>query len=148
VRIRRTRLSTETLLKSVDNFPRKPLTAVGRSAHNRPVTKISRKEVKEMEIQEVMAEATIMHFFSDVMSEDWRKMEVADQVAFRDALEAFVSGANLLRERFDAQVWSGHSDGTVDTTVKSIRAQRTGDKPGKKAAELTPAEILAKRLSK
>ena len=101
-----------------------------------------------MEIQEVMDSATISHFFSDVMSGDWTKLEDTEAVEFRNALEAFVSGANLLRERFDATVWSGHSDGTVSTEVKSIRQQRTGDKPGKKAAELTPAEILAKRLSK
>lgn len=101
-----------------------------------------------MEIQEVMDQATISTFFAPVFSGDWTKLPVDEAIALRDNLEAFVSGANLLREKFDAAVWSGHSDGTVPVTVKSIRQQRTGDKPGKKAAELTPAEILAKRLGK
>jgi hypothetical protein len=101
-----------------------------------------------MEIQEVMESATISSFFIPVYTGDWTKLEVAEQIALRTNLEAFVSGANLLREKFDAAVWAGHADGTVSTDVQSIRQQRTGEKPGKKAAELTPAEILAKRLGK
>lgn len=91
---------------------------------------------------------TIEDLFATVFGSEWKSMEVTEAKAFRDLLEAFVTGANMLREKFDGDVWKGHSDGTVSTEIQSIRQQRTGDKPGRKAAELTPAEILAKRLSK
>ena len=99
-------------------------------------------------VNHIMATATIMTFFFDVLGEEWKAWEVDEQIVLRDTLETFVSGANLLREKFDAAVWAGHSDGTVSVKVQSIRQQRTGDKPGRKAAELSPAEILAKRISK
>lgn len=86
--------------------------------------------------------------FDTVFGGDWKAMDVADAIAFRDKLEAYVAGANMLREKFDSDVWKGHSDGTVSIDIQSIRKQRDGDKPGKKAAELTAAEKLAKRLSK
>ena len=86
--------------------------------------------------------------FDTVFGADWKAMDVADAIAFRDTLEAYVAGANMLREKFDGDVWKGHSDGTVSIDITSIRKQRDGDKPGKKAVELTAAEKLAKRLSK
>jgi hypothetical protein len=91
---------------------------------------------------------TIEVLFPTVFGMEWKNMSETDATDFRDLLEAFVSGANMLREKFDSDVWKGHSDGTVSVDYKSIRAARTGDKPGKKAAELTPAEVLAKRLKK
>ena len=93
-------------------------------------------------------EVTIASVFAIVFGCEWKSMETADAIAFRNLLEAFVAGANMLREKFDSDVWKGHSDGTVDLTIESIRKQREGEKPGKKAAELTPAEVLAKRLKK
>jgi len=93
-------------------------------------------------------ETTITDLFSIVFGAEWKTMEEEEAVAFRNLLEAFVTGANMLREKFDGDVWKGHSDGSVSVKIQSVRAQRTGDKPGKKAAELTPAEILAKRLKK
>jgi hypothetical protein len=93
-------------------------------------------------------EVTITDLFTPVFASEWKTMEESDAIAFRNLLEAFVTGANMLRERFDADVWKGHSDGSVSVAIQSVRQQRTGDKPGRKAAELTPAEILAKRLKK
>lgn len=97
---------------------------------------------------EVAMTTSFSDLFDGVFAGDWKSMEVVDAIAFRDTLEAYVAGANMLREKFDADVWAGHSDGTVSVDIKSIRKQRTGDAPGKKAAELTAAEKLAKRLSK
>lgn len=92
--------------------------------------------------------ATFEELFPLVYSADWKNLEVAEQIVLRAKLEGFVAGANMLREKFDAAVWAGHSDGTVSVEIQSIRKQREGDKPGRKAKDLTPAEILAKRLSK
>jgi len=103
------------------------------------------------ETNNVVGEAmsvTITDLFTTVFGADWKTMEESDAIAFRNLLEAFVTGANMLREKFDSDVWKGHSDGTVSVAIQSVRQQRTGDKPGKKAVELTPAEILAKRLKK
>jgi hypothetical protein len=91
---------------------------------------------------------TITDLFSIVFGAEWKSMEDDEAIAFRNLLEAFVTGANMLREKFDGDVWKGHSDGSVSVKIQSVRQQRTGDKPGRKAAELTPAEVLAKRLKK
>ena len=91
---------------------------------------------------------TIETMFPIVFGSAWKSMEEADAIAFRNLLEAFVSGAAMLREKFDSEVWAGHSDGTVSINIKSIRSPRTGEKPGVKAKVLTPAEVLAKRLKK
>lgn len=91
---------------------------------------------------------TIEDLFSTVFAAEWKTMEDEEAIAFRNLLEAFVTGANMLREKFDGDVWKGHSDGTVSTDIQSVRKQRDGEKPGRKAAELTPAEVLAKRLKR
>jgi hypothetical protein len=88
------------------------------------------------------------YFFDAIYSEGWKSWENSEQVAFRDTLEAFVAAAAIQREKFDGDVWKGHADGTVSLEVESIRAQRTGDKPGKKAEPVTAASLLAKRLKK
>ena len=101
-----------------------------------------------MENLEVAMTTSFADLFDSVFASDWKAMELADAIAFRNTLEAYVAGANMLREKFDSDVWAGHSDGTVSIDIESIRKQRTGDAPGKKAVELTAAEKLAKRLSK
>lgn len=86
--------------------------------------------------------------FGTTFSENWKSYTLEEQLAFRNVVEAFYAAACIVREKFDADVWKGHSDGTVNLLVTSVRKQRTGEAPGKKKAELTPAEILAKRLAK
>ena len=86
--------------------------------------------------------------YDDVESADWKQLDVSDQVIFRDTLEAYFGAASMLKEKFDSQVWAGHSDGTVSEDITSIRKEREGDAPGRKAKVLTPAEKLAKRLGK
>ena len=98
-------------------------------------------------LQEAMT-TTFVDLFPIVMSSEWKTYEEGDAVAFRNKLEAYVSAANLLRETFDKAVWEGHANGSVPVAVESIRAQRTGDKPGRKAQPKTAAEILAARLKK
>ena len=86
--------------------------------------------------------------FTPTFSEEWKTWEVQEQRAFRDVIDAYVASSSIVREKFDGDVWKGHSDGTVSLLVTSVRKQREGDAPGKKAKVLTPAEILAKRLGK
>ena len=97
---------------------------------------------------EVAMATSFADLYDTVFGGAWKAEEVADAVTFRDTLAAYVAGANMLREKFDSDVWNGHSDGTVSLEITSIRKQREGDAPGKKAVELTAAEKLAKRLGK
>ena len=88
-------------------------------------------------------------FYGITHSEDWKSFEIVEeQLAFRNALAEFYLAACIVREKFDSDVWKGHSDGTVNLLVTSIRKQREGDAPGKKAAPVTAASLLAKRLAK
>jgi hypothetical protein len=87
-------------------------------------------------------------FFAGTWTEDWKTWTPEEIALFRGAIEALHGCGSLHREKFDSTVWKGHSDGTVNPTVESIRKQREGDAPGKKAEVLTPAQILAKRLKK
>ena len=91
---------------------------------------------------------TFEDLFSVVFAEEWKSYHLADQKLVREVLATMVNAGNILREKFDGDVWKGHADGTVSPEVESIRKQREGDTPGKKAKVLTPAEILAKRLAK
>lgn len=86
--------------------------------------------------------------FTPIFSEDWKNAEEAEQLVLREVLNVLCTAGNVLREKFDGDVLKGHADGTVPNVVESIRKQREGDTPGKKAKVLTPAEILAKRMKK
>jgi hypothetical protein len=90
---------------------------------------------------------TIETLFPTVFGSEWKTMSESDAIEFRNLLEAFVAGASMLREKFDADVWAEHATGKF-TNIKSVRAPRTGDKPGRKPAEVTAASLLAKRLKK
>lgn len=94
------------------------------------------------------AKSTFDAFFGIVWSEDWKQFEVSEQVLFRDLIEQYFAQASVIREKFDADVWKGHSNGTVDPSVTSVRKQREGDTPGKKAEKPTADSVLAKRLKK
>jgi hypothetical protein len=86
--------------------------------------------------------------FGVTHTEDWKKYTLSEQKMFRDVVEQYYAAACIVREKFDADVWKGHSNGTVSPTIESIRKQREGEKPGKKAETPTAASILAKRLKK
>ena len=91
--------------------------------------------------------AAVNDFFFDVTySEDWKGWTLEEQLLFRKAVKALASSGNIHREKFDEVVWKGHSNGTVNPLVASLRKQREGDAPGKKATKPTAAEILAKRM--
>jgi hypothetical protein len=94
------------------------------------------------------AKDTFDTMFGVVWSEEWKTFPVLEQIAFRDLVEQYHAQAAVIREKFDADVWKGHSNGTVDPLVESIRKAREGDAPGKKAEKPTPDSILAKRLKK
>jgi hypothetical protein len=86
--------------------------------------------------------------FGTVFAEDWKTYPLEEQISFRNVLEEYFAGASLIREKFDADVWKGHANGTVSPSVDSIRKQREGDTPGRKAEPVTAASLLAKRLKK
>lgn len=88
------------------------------------------------------------YFFNVTFSREWKTWDLEEQLAFRNAIEALFAVGSLHRETFDSEVWKGHSDGTVNPLVTSIRKQREGDAPGKKAEPVTPQSLLAKRLKK
>lgn len=89
------------------------------------------------------------NFYFDVTySEDWKAWTLEEQLLFRAAVEALFGAGTVHKEKFDSTVWKGHSDGTVNTLITSIRKQREGDTPGKKAEPVTAASVLAKRLKK
>jgi hypothetical protein len=88
------------------------------------------------------------NFYSVVWSEDWKSFELAEQILLRDTIEQFFLTASLIKEKFDATVWKGHSDGTVSPTIESIRKQREGDAPGRPATKPTADSVLEKRLKK
>jgi hypothetical protein len=86
--------------------------------------------------------------FDITHTEDWKMFDLDDQIDFRNTLEEYYAAACIIREKFDSDVWKGHANGTVNPLVKSIRKQREGDTPGKKAEPKTAASLLKKRLSK
>ena len=107
--------------------------------------------VDRSEAIEAIAQSQLTLFetlFTDTFGETWKTWSEDDQVSFRNVIDAYVASASIIREKFDGDVWKGHADGTVSLVVTSVRKQREGDTPGKKAKVLTPAEILAKRLGK
>lgn len=105
---------------------------------------------KEEEIAAIAQTALSLfeNIFTTTFTEAWKNWTVQEQRQFRDVIDAYVASSSIVREKFDGDVWKGHSDGTVSLLVQSVRKQREGDTPGKKAKVLTPAEILAKRLGK
>jgi hypothetical protein len=98
--------------------------------------------------EEVAQTTTFADLFPIVFGETWKTMPLDEAVQFRNLLEAYCAAGSMLREKFDADVWAGHSAGTVDTAIKSVRTRNEGKTPGKTAKVLTPAELLAKRLKK
>ena len=87
--------------------------------------------------------STPMDFFKDIWDGSWVKRE--DAADFAERFREMVQGASTLREKYDAVVWAGHTDGSVPENIKPIRAPRTGEKGGPKAAVKSPAELLLKR---
>jgi 2',3'-cyclic-nucleotide 2'-phosphodiesterase (5'-nucleotidase family) len=87
-------------------------------------------------------------FFAVTFTEDWKSYTLEEQLAFRNSVEVLSGVANIHREKLDADIWKGHANGTVNQLVTSIRKEREGDKPGKKAEPPTAASLLAKRLKK
>jgi hypothetical protein len=86
--------------------------------------------------------------FQVTYSEAWKGWDIEDQKAFRALIQTLFGMTAVHKEKFDADVWKGHANGTVSVLIQSIRQERTGDKPGKTAAPITPESILAKRLKK
>lgn len=86
--------------------------------------------------------------FGIVHTEDWKGYELDDQKVVRGMVETYYASACIIREKFDSDVWKGHANGTVSVEIESIRKEREGDAPGKKAEPKTAASVLAKRLGK
>ena len=95
-------------------------------------------------------EMTPMSFFSQVWTGSWKDLPEDDlgidrRAEFAENFRAFYQGASTLREKFDAIVWAGHVDGSIPESIKPLRAPRTGETGGRKAAPKTAAELLLKK---
>lgn len=86
--------------------------------------------------------ANPMDFFPLIWDGDWKKLPLEQQLSFRTEFAKMVSAVGLLRGKFDETVWEGWDDGSVDPSVKSIRARRTGDPGGAPKKVKTADEIL------
>lgn len=86
--------------------------------------------------------------FGVTFNEKWKTYTLPEQKMFREVVEQYYAAACIIREKFDSDVWKGHANGTVNPQIESIRKEREGDTPGKKAEPKTPQSVLAKRLNK
>lgn len=93
----------------------------------------------EVDVKQMAAVATVLDLAPSIVLEGheshWTKFSLEDQLVFRNKLEALFTMVTSLRVKFDAQVWTGHDNGSVNTAVHSIRQRRNPDaaKPGRKA---------------
>lgn len=94
------------------------------------------------------SESLFTLMFGIVHTEEWKTYEFDNQKIVRSLVEQYYAAASIIREKFDSDVWKGHANGTVSPEIESVRKQREGDTPGKKAEPVTPASLLKKRLSK
>lgn len=103
-----------------------------------------------MELSEIaeLIQTLFAEMFGIVHTEDWKGYELDDQKVVRGLVETYYASASIIREKFDADVWKGHANGTVNPEIESVRKQREGDTPGKKAEPKTAESVLAKRLNK
>lgn len=85
-------------------------------------------------VTETLAEFApgIMPLFADVVTETWLEGDVEAQNKFVLQVAILTNAASKLRSALDQQIWEGWETGKVSPKVKSIRAQRTGDSPGRK----------------
>lgn len=109
-------------------------------------------EVEEEEATEELPEGledSAMEFVMDILTGNWKTWELDEQLAFRERLSNYFQAASTLRTKFDAQVWAGHDDGTINLKVESLRARRTvtegSNKGGRKAAPKTIAQQLLRK---
>lgn len=84
----------------------------------------------------------VMAFAPAIMTGDWKNWDVSVQVQFVTEFGKAYAAIGNLRSTLDSAIWAGHEDGSVDSKVKSIRKQREGDKPGRKAAVKTLEQRL------
>lgn len=90
-----------------------------------------------------------LEYSSTILSQDWKVWEIPTILAFVLEFEVFVSNVNELRSTLDKAIWEGHTDGTVDPQIESIRDKPSDEnKRGRKAVELTPAQRALKKLGK
>ena len=58
-----------------------------------------------------------------VSSESWKTWEIPQQIELANFLASLTKVNTAIRSSFDSTVWKGHRDGTVDKTVKPVRAE-------------------------
>lgn len=87
-----------------------------------------------------------LDFAEPILTGSWAKGTLEDRQQFREDFANYVQAANTLRSKFDVQVWDRHAKGLDNAKdLPSIRAPRTGDKPGRRAKPKTVADVLLKR---
>lgn len=80
-----------------------------------------------------------------ILTGEWNTGDEDEMIEFVQTFRDFFTAVTTLRVKLDAQIWDGWQSGKVPRTVKSVRAQRKGAKPGRKATPKTLAEQLLKR---
>lgn len=88
-------------------------------------------------------DSSAMDFVTEILSGNWQNGTLEDRQNFVEGFRNYYKAASTLRTKLDAQIWARHEQGK--DTVKdlpSIRAPRTGDKPGRKPAVKSAAQIL------
>ena len=88
---------------------------------------------------------TPMDFFAGIWDGSWKVLAEPQRSEFVARFHELYQGTSTLREKLDAVIWAGHVDGSVPESIKPVRAPRTGETGGRKAAVKSPAELLLKK---
>ena len=88
-------------------------------------------------------DSSALDFATAILSGSWKNGTLEDWQNFVEDFRNYYKAASTLRVKLDAQIWQMHEEGKVSVKdLPSIRAPRTGAKPGRKPAEKTLAEKL------
>lgn len=91
---------------------------------------------------EVTPLSTAADFFPLIWDGSWKSLPVEQQKVLVTAFTKAYKNMSLLRGKLDEAIWEGHDDGSVDPSIKSVRARRTGDPGGAPKKVKTMFDIL------
>lgn len=109
------------------------------------VTDVDDNVTSEDEVEDlpVGLDLSAMDFVAEILSGNWQNADLVERQDFVEKFRNYYKAASTLRTKLDAQIWARHEQGKDSVKdLPSIRAPRTGDKPGRKAKVKSAAEIL------
>ena len=107
------------------------------------VTSDDNVEEEDSEDLPVGLDMSPLDFAAEILSGNWQNGSLEDRQNFVEGFRNLYKACSTLRTKLDAQIWARHEQGKdTPKSLPSIRAPRTGDKPGRKAKVKTTAEIL------